>query len=143
MLLSQFADGATCSRRARACSRSRRSPAPSPRRLATSCSPPVEQLSAGAHELAELRLLALLRSGVVDAKPDDLSAMERLVGGDGAAVTARLGLPDDADADAVRAAAAEQLARWQRRAESPMASREEADAARLLVRTCEAMLASS
>jgi hypothetical protein len=103
----------------------------------------VEQLSAGAHELAELRLLALLRSGAVDAKPEDLQAMERLVGGHGAAVTARLGLPDDADAGAVRAAAAEQLARWQRRAESPMASREVADAARLLVRTCEAMLASS
>jgi hypothetical protein len=100
----------------------------------------VEQISAGAHELAELRLLALLRSGAVDAKPDDLEAMERLVGGEGAAVTARLGLDADADPEAVRAAAAESLARWQRRAESPMANREVADAARLLVRTCEAIL---
>jgi len=100
----------------------------------------VEQISAGAHELAELRLLALLRSGAVDAKPDDLEAMERLVGGEGAAVTARLGLAVDADADTVQAAAAERLARWQRRAESPMASREVADAARLVVRTCEAIL---
>ena len=101
----------------------------------------VEQISAGAHELAELRLLALLRSGAVDAKPDDLDAMERLVGGSGAAVTARLGLPVDADADAVRSAAVDSLARWQKRAESPMASREVADASRLLVRTCEAILA--
>ena len=88
----------------------------------------VEQLSAGAHELAELRLLALLRSGLVDAKPEELDAMERLCGGQGAAVTARLGLDPDADPDAVRAAAAERLAQWQRRAESPMASREVADA---------------
>jgi hypothetical protein len=100
-----------------------------------------EQLTAGAHELAELRLLTLLRSGAVDAKPDDVALMERLAGGDGAAVNARLGLPADADAAAIRAAASEQLARWQKRAESPMASRATADAARLLVRTCEAILA--
>lgn len=103
----------------------------------------VEQITAGAHELAELRLLALLRSGAVDAKPDDLEAMERLVGGEGATVTTRLGLAPDADAGAVRAAATESLARWQRRAESPMASRHVSDAARLLVRTCEAILTSA
>jgi len=101
-----------------------------------------EQLGAGAHELAELRLLTLLRAGTVDAKPDDLATMERLAGGAGAEVTARLGLAPDADDATIRAAAAEQLARWQKRAESPMASRETADAARLLVRTCEAMLSS-
>jgi hypothetical protein len=103
----------------------------------------VEQITAGAHELAELQLLASLRAGSVDAKPDDLEAMERLVGGDGATIPARLGLPPDADADAVRAAAAAALARWQKRAESPMATREAADAARLLCRTCEAMLAAA
>jgi len=102
-----------------------------------------EQLGAGAHELAELRLLTLLRAGAIEGKPDALAAMERLAGGEGAAVTARLGLPPDADAATIRAAAAEQLAHWQKRAESPMASRETADAARLLMRTCEAMLASS
>jgi hypothetical protein len=99
-----------------------------------------EQIGAGAHELAELRLLTMLRSGAVDAKPDDLVAMERLAGGDGAAVSARLDLPADADEGAIRDAAAKQLARWQKRAESPMASRETVDAARLLVRTCEAIL---
>jgi hypothetical protein len=103
----------------------------------------VEQITAGAHELAELQLLASLRAGNVDAKPDDLEAMERLVGGEGATVPQRLGLSVDADPDAIRAAAAGELARWQKRAESPMASREVADASRLLVRTCEAILASS
>jgi hypothetical protein len=99
-----------------------------------------EQLGASAHELAELRLLTLLRAGAIEAKPTDLAAMELLAGGEGAAVTARLGLAPDADDAAIRAAASEQLSHWQKRAESPMASRETADAARLLVRTCEAML---
>jgi hypothetical protein len=103
----------------------------------------VEQITAGAHELAELQLLASLRAGNVDAKPDDLEAMERLVGGEGATVVARLGLAPDADADTIRAAATKELARWQKRAESPMASREAADASRLLVRTCEAILAAA
>jgi hypothetical protein len=103
----------------------------------------VEQITAGAHELAELQLLASLRAGNVDAKPDDLEAMERLVGGDGATVVTRLGLAPDAAADTIRAAATKELARWQKRAESPMASREAADASRLLVRTCEAILAAA
>lgn len=101
----------------------------------------VEQISAGAHELVELQLLASLRAGAIDGKPDDLEAMERLVGGEGASVHARLGLPPDADGNAIRAAASAELSRWQRRAENPMASREMADAARTLVRTCEAILA--
>jgi hypothetical protein len=114
----------------------RRAPGPGSDQLLVA----VEQITAGAHELVELQMLASLRAGTVDAKPDDLAAMERLVGGEGAAVTARLGLSPDADTDAVRAAASTELARWQRRAESPMASRATADAARVLVRTCEAIL---
>jgi hypothetical protein len=102
-----------------------------------------EQLGSGAHELGELRLLTLLRAGAIEAKPDDLALMERLAGGDGATTQARLGLEPDADDAAIRGAAVEQLARWQKRAESPMASRETADAARLLVRTCEAILSAA
>jgi hypothetical protein len=75
-------------------------------------------------------------------KPEDLDLMERLLGTTGAAPAARLGLGGGATDDDVRAAAAEMLARWQRRAESPMASREVADAARVLVRTCEGILAA-
>jgi hypothetical protein len=103
----------------------------------------VEQIAAGAHELAELQLLAQLRSGAIPAKPDDLEEMERLIGGAGASMTVRLGLATDAGNGAVRAAAAEALARWQRSSESPMATREVADASRLLMRTCEAMLAAA
>jgi hypothetical protein len=62
--------------------------------------------------------------------------MERLLGGAGASIAARLGVPETASADERRAALDVELARWQRRAENPLSSREVADAARELVRTC-------
>jgi predicted GTPase len=101
----------------------------------------VERITAGAHEFQEIRLLNALRSGAVTAKPDDLDAMEQLLGTAGASPVARLGLDGTATDDDVRRAAAEALGRWQRRAESPMASREATDAARVLMRTCEGILA--
>lgn len=100
----------------------------------------VEKITAGAHEFAELRLLNALRTGMVPAKDEETTAMERLLGADGTRGTERLGLPPDADPGAQQAAAAEALAHWQKRAESPLASREISDAARVLVRTCEGML---
>jgi hypothetical protein len=42
----------------------------------------------------------------------------------------------------IRGAAQTAIARWQRRAENPMSSRSIADAARVLIRTCEGMLAN-
>jgi len=98
-----------------------------------------ERITAGAHELEELRLLNMLRAGGVALKPDDQARAERLLGASGPGPAARLGLVDP-DPGTVRAAASEELSRWQRRAESPMASADVADAARLLVRSCEALL---
>jgi len=100
----------------------------------------VERITAGAHEFQEVRLLNALRSGAVAVKPEDLEVMECLLGTTGAAPAARLGLDAGASDDDIRRATQEALARWQRRAESPMASREVADAARVLVRTCEGIL---
>lgn len=102
----------------------------------------VERVTASAHEFAELRLLNALRTGTVPAKPEDMAAMEQLLGAEGTSPAERLGLPEDADVPAVRNAAAEALAKWQRRAESPMASQEVKDASRVLIRTCEGLLTS-
>jgi hypothetical protein len=96
----------------------------------------VERVTAGAHELVEIRLLNALRAGSVDVKADEAEAMERLLGASGTSIPARLGLPDGASIDQQRTAMQEALARWQRRAENPLSSREVADAARDLVRTC-------
>jgi len=96
----------------------------------------LERIAAGAHELTEIRILNALRAGSIDVKADEAEAMERLLGAHGASIPARLGLPESATVDEQRSAMLEELARWQRRAENPLSSREVADAARELVRTC-------
>lgn len=101
----------------------------------------VERVRAGAHELAETRLLGSLRSGAVDVGPDEVEVVERLLGSYGSSTTERLGLDAEAPPDAQRTAAASALARWRRRAESPLAGPADVEAARTLVRTCEGMLA--
>jgi hypothetical protein len=102
----------------------------------------VERILAGAHEFAELRLLSALRAGAVKLPKETLQEAERLLGGDGGAATARLGLEPDAGGQEVWDAALDAAARWRRRGESPMSSRAIADVARQVVRSCEGILAS-
>ena len=96
----------------------------------------LERITAAAHQFTEIRILNALRAGSIDVKPDEATDMERLLGAQGTTIPARLGLPESATIDEQRAAMLEQLARWQRRAENPLSSREVADAASELVRTC-------
>ena len=101
----------------------------------------VERILAGAHEFAELRLLSTLRSGAVRLSAEVLQEAERLLGGDGGSAAARLGLDPGAGPDELRTAALEAVTRWQRRAESPMSGRAVSDVARVVVRSCEGVLA--
>jgi hypothetical protein len=101
----------------------------------------VERILAGAHEFAELRLLSTLRSGAIRMPTEVLQEAERLLGGDGGSAAARLGLEPDAGPDELWNAALDAVARWQRRAESPMSGRAVSDMARLVVRSCEGILA--
>ncbi|HEU0129266.1 MAG TPA: dynamin family protein, partial [Pseudonocardiaceae bacterium] len=101
----------------------------------------VERILAGAHEFAELRLLSVLRSGAVDLPKAELDEAERLLGGSGAAPEVRLGQPAGSKADELRQAALEALTRWHRRAENPLSGRATADACRVVVRSCEGMMA--
>jgi predicted GTPase len=101
----------------------------------------VERVLAGAHELAEMHLLQAMRAGAVQFRDDEeTTAAERML--TGATPAERVGLRPDAKPDAVRAALGEAVARWQRRAESPMTSHEVAEAARILVRSGEGLIAS-
>jgi hypothetical protein len=112
-----------------------------PRPSAAPLAAEVERILAGAHEFAELRLLSTMRSGAVRLPADVLDEAERLLGGEGGSAAARLGLAPGAGPDEVRAAALDAVARWQRRAESPMSGRAVSDVARLVVRSCEGVLA--
>jgi hypothetical protein len=101
----------------------------------------VERILAGAHEFRELRLLAELRAPDVGLPPEARADAERLLGAHGAATPNRLGLEPDADPRQLREAVIAALARWQRRAESPLSDRAASDRARVVVRSCEGMLA--
>jgi hypothetical protein len=113
-----------------------------PRPEAAPLAAEVERILAGAHEFAELRLLSTLRAGAVKLPTEALQEAERLLGGEGGSATARLGLEHDAGPDEVWNAALDAAGRWQRRAESPLSSRAVADVARLVVRSCEGVLAA-
>jgi hypothetical protein len=101
----------------------------------------VERIESSAHVFAEMRLLDALRSGLLPFGSDDTEEAERLLGASGQDTAVRLALQADADVDAQRAALWRAIERWQQRAESPMASREEAEASRIVLRSCEGMLA--
>lgn len=100
----------------------------------------LERITAGAHEFAEIRLLNALRAGGIKVKSAEGREMERLLGGDGSALHTRLDLSPEASKSEIRQALQSAIGRWQRRAESPMSSREMSDAARVLIRTCEGLL---
>jgi hypothetical protein len=112
-----------------------------PRPSAAPLAAEVERILSGAHEFAELRLLATLRSGAIALPEEVLVEAERLLGGDGGTPFARLGLEPTAHPQELRAAALEAASRWARRAESPMSSRAVSDVSRLVVRSCEGVLA--
>ncbi|MBV9142443.1 MAG: histidine kinase [Pseudonocardiales bacterium] len=100
----------------------------------------LERIRSGAHELAEIDLINELRSGTLPLTGPERHAAEELLGAAGAEPSARLGLPADADADALRQAAQRQLDHWQRRASHPGVTRAVRDAAEVLVQTCEELL---
>lgn len=101
----------------------------------------VEEIIASAHPFNELRVLSAVRAGWINGKPEVVAELERVIGGAGGSMAARLQLPPDADRAQLAAAAAETLARWQRRAENPLTAHQMAVAARVAVRSCEGMLA--
>jgi len=101
----------------------------------------IERILTGAHELAELRLLAALRAGLVELPRGAGTEAERLLGDAGAAPATRLGLAPETGGDELRREAFAALDRWQRHAVNPMFGRTTADACRVVVRSCEGVLA--
>lgn len=101
----------------------------------------IERIRAGAHAFAEIRLLNDYRRGTVEFDGVDGQEIERLLGGGGTSAAARLGLGVGADAADVEAGLLEAIERWRRKGAHPLVSLEVANAASVLVRTCEGALA--
>lgn len=102
----------------------------------------LERLQAGAHEFRELKLLAALRTSGVGLAPQAAAEAERLVGGSGTAPALRLGLPGDASESRVSDAARAGLDRWHAIAGNPLTEPVALEACRVVIRSCEGMLAA-
>lgn len=115
----------------------RMEPRPAARRLVTS----LEALVVSAHDFRELRLLAALAGGRM-ALPDPLAdEARRLVGGVGTELPARLGITRDASGHELQGALSDALRRWQGQAENHALGAGQRRAARVVVRSCEGMVA--
>ncbi|MDG4784820.1 hypothetical protein O7626_02535 [Micromonospora sp. WMMD1102] len=101
----------------------------------------LEQVLAGAHEFRELRLSAALLGGQLRFDPELSAEAQRLIGGDGASLAARLGVEHDATGDELWARGSTAVRRWQDLAEDPLRGVDQRRAARVVVRSCEGILA--
>ncbi|HEY7010528.1 MAG TPA: Isoniazid-inducible protein iniC, partial [Jatrophihabitantaceae bacterium] len=101
----------------------------------------IEQVVTGTHAFEELRLLTALRGDDMGLDSDRLHELDRVLGGSGHDARSRLGLPPDADQDAVRDAALTSLQHWQRVGAHPLSNRSLQLAARGACRTLEGIVA--
>lgn len=102
--------------------------------------PRVRTLLADVHGFAELRLLGRLRADELPLPAADLAELHRLVGGAGIAPHLRLGLPPDAPAPALRAAALDAVRKWRARARHPLADQATSAACQTAARSAEGAL---
>ena len=101
----------------------------------------VERIRANAHEFRELRALAALHSTESPLSGDELIDAERLIGGSGAEARERLGLDESAEDSEVREAARREVDRWRTAAEDPIRTLAASRICRVVVRSCEGVLA--
>ncbi|MGY1605985.1 MULTISPECIES: dynamin family protein [unclassified Geodermatophilus] len=102
----------------------------------------LERIRLSLPDLDELELLARSRGPAAVLPAGAEAEGRRLLGGEGTGPAARLGLPADTPPAALRAAAHGALGRWRAAAADPLADRATADAADVVVRSCEALLAA-
>jgi hypothetical protein len=115
----------------------RMEPRPAARRLVSA----LEALVVSAHDFRELRLLAALHGGRATL-PDPLAdEARRLVGGVGTELAARLGFEHEASGHELHDAVSDALRRWQEQAENHALGTIQRRAARVVVRSCEGMVA--
>jgi hypothetical protein len=99
----------------------------------------IEEVEAGAHELAEHRVLLALRTGELELRDDETAEVEQLFARSGTGPADRLGLDSAAERDVMRQEIVTRVGRWHGRAEHPLASPLTVDAARVLARSYEWM----
>lgn len=101
----------------------------------------LERIMANAHEISELRLLNVIRSGQVEFEPELAGQLERIVGSSGGDARRRLGLPTEVTDEETRSAAVATLGGWRAKLEHPLTTREQSDALQIAVGSVERLLA--
>ncbi|SFR94744.1 50S ribosome-binding GTPase [Microbacterium sp. cf046] len=97
----------------------------------------IERISAAAHTLRELALLASARSDGLPFSQEDAADAQRIIGGSGTFAHVRLGLPDDSDDETMRACVDAKLAYWRTLAESPLTERAAVGVCRVVIRSLD------
>ncbi len=100
----------------------------------------VDRLEASSQDLALLRLLHLVLTGVVELSPAERAEVDRLCAS--APGAERVGMPD-AGADEVRRTALDAIERWRSRAASPLSDRRTIEAAEIVSRAYEGIYAAT
>lgn len=113
----------------------RREPHPAAARLLGD----IDRILAGAHDYRELRLLADLRTGRIEVPEEHATEAARLLGAQGTHPLHRLGLPHEYVPHHYEQALFDALWRWREIAEQQTLDAAQREAARTVVRSCEAM----
>lgn len=99
-----------------------------------------ERLRADAHDLDELALIHEIQSGALQLPDPDARCALRLLGANGSAASARLGLPATAEPAQLREAAAEQVVYWRTWAQVNATGPRARAAGQVLARSAEALV---
>ncbi|WP_314508034.1 dynamin family protein [uncultured Microbacterium sp.] len=102
----------------------------------------IERISARAHALRELTLLATARSEGLPVSAEDSADAQRIIGAAGTSVSARLGMAEDAGTEEMRATVETKLAHWRTLAESPLTERTSVGVCRVVVRSLDEIAAT-
>ncbi|GAB2757720.1 hypothetical protein [Amycolatopsis magusensis] len=117
----------------------RREPRPGGEQLALE----LDRLVSGAHEFAELRVLAALRGGRSELPDELVEDAVRLTGGLGAGLLERLGIEEEVAPAELQEAIQDALWHWREQAVNPALSGTARRAAEVVLRSCEAMLSGN
>jgi len=99
----------------------------------------IERIYATTHTLRELSLLARARASGLPLPKDDAAQAERIIGGKGTQITARLDLDEKTTTDEMRQRVDGELRRWRTLAHSPLTERATVEVCRVVIRSLEEM----
>lgn len=98
---------------------------------------------ANAHTFNEMQLVGRIAGGRLGLSPEQITELERIIGGRGADVRTRLGFASrEVTTDELLNSAAKQLTRWRRLLTNPLLDRETHQACKITERSCESIIVS-